>query len=211
VRPLQWQWAIRDTDLDATSKYIALVLSTFMNGQTGSTHVSREKLAERTGKSVDTVDRALVILVALGWLLKKQGGGRGWASTYTAAKGRTSSALLPGVKSPTHTALYQAAKQALKEGGMRKSDAVAEKTAASATVNSRISAEETAAPMRLQEVKQNEERRTLLLRFASKKGSRVCKKPKRRAGHMRPLDTTYKRPSAVTSTAATEESAVRRP
>lgn len=74
--PLQWRIAIRDSGLDPTAKYVALTLETYMNGK-GAAWPSRATLAANTGRSISTIDRALLRIEQAGYLKVKRSRGRG--------------------------------------------------------------------------------------------------------------------------------------
>lgn len=88
MRPYQWMAAVRDSDLDAATKYQAYTFGTYTNTNTAAAYPSRATLARTSGKSVTTVDRAHVFLRALGWMVRvEEGGGRGRANAYAIRRG----------------------------------------------------------------------------------------------------------------------------
>lgn len=75
-----WREALLQSDLKAGPKYIALVLSTYMNDHGESCFPSQETLAEKSSRSVRDVQRALKILSEAGWIkISKHGfAGQQW-------------------------------------------------------------------------------------------------------------------------------------
>lgn len=72
---LAWRIAIRDSDLDSTAKHVALTLDIYMNAR-GIAWPSRAALAEGTGLSVRTIERALARVSQSGYLVVVRGHGR---------------------------------------------------------------------------------------------------------------------------------------
>lgn len=64
-----WRAALTRSDLPATSRHVALVLSTFMDTNGGGAWPSLGTLAAAVGRSPRTVQRHLRRLEADGWLL----------------------------------------------------------------------------------------------------------------------------------------------
>jgi DNA-binding transcriptional MocR family regulator len=67
VKPHEWQRAIRDTQLDGTTKAVAQALAVRMNGD-NACWPSKPTLAQDCGFSVRTVDRAIRRLELIGLL-----------------------------------------------------------------------------------------------------------------------------------------------
>jgi DNA-binding transcriptional regulator YhcF (GntR family) len=72
---LAWRIAIRESDLDAIAKHVALTLDTYMNRR-GLAWPARATLAAGTGRAVSTVDRALTRLEQAGFLVAARSRGR---------------------------------------------------------------------------------------------------------------------------------------
>jgi DNA-binding transcriptional MocR family regulator len=72
---LAWRVAVRDSNLDPTAKHVALTLDTYMNSR-GLAWPSRATLAEATGLSVRTVERALKRVSQSGLIIVIRGRGR---------------------------------------------------------------------------------------------------------------------------------------
>ncbi len=84
MRPTVWRDAVIDCDeLDPTAKLIAVVLGRYMNGG-GICWPSRRLIAQRSGKSESTVDRAIRRLEAAGYLVIEWSRGKS-SHRYTAA------------------------------------------------------------------------------------------------------------------------------
>jgi Helix-turn-helix domain len=73
--PAVWRDAIRESELDPTARHVAHVLSTWMNGR-GVCWPGRETIAEGTGYSVRTVERAVARLERDDWLRVERGVGQ---------------------------------------------------------------------------------------------------------------------------------------
>jgi DNA-binding transcriptional MocR family regulator len=76
-----WHDQICKSELDPTARHVGLALCWFMD-RTGQCYPSRPTLAERTGYSVRTVERALKRLEQAGDLRVQRGGGRGKTNLY---------------------------------------------------------------------------------------------------------------------------------
>lgn len=74
-RRLDWRIAIRDSDLHPAAKHVALTLDTYMNRH-GIAWPSRASLAAGTGRSISTVQRALVALEQAGFIAVAHSRGR---------------------------------------------------------------------------------------------------------------------------------------
>lgn len=77
---LQWQTAVRDSDLPTTLRVVAYALAAFMDTE-AVCWPSQTKLGDATGLARQTVNRTLTALVLRGWLWRKasvtpQRGGR---------------------------------------------------------------------------------------------------------------------------------------
>lgn len=80
-----WRSAIADSDLDPTSRFVAVMLSLHMNERGGSAFPSYTTLAGETHLTRSAVIRAVGRLTQRGWLVRKtHGPGRGRTNTYTA-------------------------------------------------------------------------------------------------------------------------------
>jgi hypothetical protein len=82
ARQLKWKLAIRASSLDATAKYVALMLDTWMDSA-GKAWPSRKSIATGASLSVDAVDKAIRRLEAAGFLLVSRTKGRR-ANSYQA-------------------------------------------------------------------------------------------------------------------------------
>jgi hypothetical protein len=137
VRPMPWMYALLDSDLSGTTKLVGCAIANHINHTSGLAYPGRVKLARMSGKSTDTVDRAIAVLEELGCLHVTRYGGRGKTNEYALKKGRTHADLSTDVNSRTLAALS------------------GEETAAEEGLNSRKSAEESAAPMRPEPLRTN--------------------------------------------------------
>lgn len=72
---LAWRVAVRDSDLDATAKHVALTLSVYMNRR-GIAWPSRVSLAAGTSRTIRTVERAVARLEQAGFLVVARSTGR---------------------------------------------------------------------------------------------------------------------------------------
>lgn len=89
----EWRNAIRDSDLDATAKLVALVLSTYMNSA-GECYPARATLAKNCRCAVRTVERAVTRIESAGLLDVSRTAGRGHSNRYRASvKGVTGDAF----------------------------------------------------------------------------------------------------------------------
>ena len=71
-----WRSAICDSDLQPTTRHVALVLSLHMNERGGSCFPSQPTLAKETGLTDRAVREHLLILNAKGWIERKKQPGR---------------------------------------------------------------------------------------------------------------------------------------
>jgi hypothetical protein len=72
---LAWRIAVRESELDANAKAVALVLDTYMDGR-GFAWPSRKTIAQSSSLHIDTVDRALRRIEKAGLLLVVRSPGR---------------------------------------------------------------------------------------------------------------------------------------
>jgi hypothetical protein len=80
-----WRTAISTSDLEPTTRHVALALSLYMNERGGSAFPGAARLAKDTGLSERTVRDHLGLLVRRGWLeILRDGGGRARANEYAA-------------------------------------------------------------------------------------------------------------------------------
>lgn len=80
----EWAKAVNRSDLLDRAKTVAWALAVeFCNDETGRLDPSLKTLAEATGKTVDTVKRAIRDLTTSGWLARTEGRGRGNKTEYT--------------------------------------------------------------------------------------------------------------------------------
>tara|TARA_R110002074_G_scaffold139328_8_gene284945 strand:+ start:2389 stop:2826 length:438 start_codon:yes stop_codon:yes gene_type:complete len=80
----EWAKAVNRSDLLDRAKTVAWALAIeFCNDDTGRLDPSLTTLAEATGKTVDTVKRAIRDLTDGGWLARTEGRGRGNKTEYT--------------------------------------------------------------------------------------------------------------------------------
>lgn len=81
-----WRTSIKNSDLIARDKHVALTLSLYMNEAGDSAFPSLELLAADCSRSKSTISEALAELEQSGWLVKvKHGGGRGHRNHYEAS------------------------------------------------------------------------------------------------------------------------------
>lgn len=96
---LTWRGAIMDSDLAATTRYVALALSLYMGDRGDSAHPGPTRLSKDMAVSLRTVKEHLGILVDQGWLvIVEKGGCRGErrrANDYRAAVPPTRAADAP--------------------------------------------------------------------------------------------------------------------
>lgn len=72
---LAWRIAVRESELDRVAKLVALTLGIYMNRR-GIAWPSKQSLAEGTGYSIRTVDRAIIRLEQAGFLIVTRTAGR---------------------------------------------------------------------------------------------------------------------------------------
>jgi hypothetical protein len=75
----RWTWAIRDSDLPATTRLVAWALATFMRAD-GECWPSVPTIAAAAGSNESTVKRHLRLLDERGWIERTRGGGSGRGS-----------------------------------------------------------------------------------------------------------------------------------
>lgn len=104
-----WRSAITESDLPATTRLVALVLSLHMNERGGSCYPSQSTLARETGLHPETVKEHLRTLRTEGWLVAKEMQGK--TTRYTAdlptelsttGGSRTQGSTTPGGPPPPH-------------------------------------------------------------------------------------------------------------
>ena len=82
----RWRDAFSVSDLSPTARAVCCALATFMDSRTGECWPSVETLATVLRRNRRTVQRALREIEDAGWVNVKRGGGKGKATTYTAAR-----------------------------------------------------------------------------------------------------------------------------
>jgi DNA-binding PadR family transcriptional regulator len=86
-----WRDAVRDSELDATAKHVAMTLSTWMNGH-GACYPSRHSIAAGCSISLSSVDRALRRLEEASWVeIEHTVGGKRRTNSYAAFLPQTAS------------------------------------------------------------------------------------------------------------------------
>lgn len=82
-RVVEWQIAVRDhPDLSPTAQHVALIVSTYMKGDSLKAWPSIDTLCAKTGRSRKTLLRARAELIDAGMLEVLSGGGRGRSTQY---------------------------------------------------------------------------------------------------------------------------------
>jgi biotin operon repressor len=95
---LVWRVAVRDSELDATAKHVALTLDTYMDRR-GIAWPSKPTLARDTGYTVRAVDRAINRLEQAGLLVVARSRGRR-SNLYSAALNPVPSDGVEGTPTP---------------------------------------------------------------------------------------------------------------
>ncbi len=80
----EWVKAVAQSDLLDRAKVVAWALAVnFCNEETGRTDPGLKEISKATGKTIDTLKRAIRDLIGAGWLSRTEGRGAGNKTVYT--------------------------------------------------------------------------------------------------------------------------------